>query len=130
MSKGNINKPRSTRQLQVGEEIRHALSDIFLRGDFYGPDNKTLSVTVSEVRVSPDLRNATVFIMPLAGRNQELTMQMIEEMTPQLRMLVTQKLRLRYSPALAFRLDDTFARAERTETLLRSPEVAKDLGEN
>lgn len=120
-------KGPSQRQLKVGELIRHALSDIFLRGDFYGPDRESLSVTVSEVRVSPDLRNATVYFMPLAGKDKEKTTQQLNDLAGVLRSEVTRRVELRFSPALYFKLDESYENALKMEMLLNSPRVAKDL---
>jgi ribosome-binding factor A len=117
----------SQRQLKVGELIRHALSDIFLRGDFYGKGMETLSVTISEVRVSPDLRNATVFFMPLAGKDKEKVVQQMNDASPFLRSEVTRRIDLRFSPALFFKLDESYDTALKMEILLNSPKVAKDL---
>ena len=76
----------SQRQLKVGETVRHALSDVFMREDIYNPTTYSeINITVSEVRISPDLRNATVFVMPLGGSNQEETVAVINQMAPQLR---------------------------------------------
>ena len=77
--------PPSQRQLKVGEELRHALSDIFIREDFYTAEGKTLKVTVSEVRISPDLKNATVFVMPLGGKDLEKTLSALKELALEIR---------------------------------------------
>lgn len=126
MSKQQGRAP-SQRQLKVGELIRHALSDIFLRGDFYVKGMENLSVTVSEVRVSPDLRNATVFFMPLAGKDKEKVVQQMNDAAPYLRSEVTRRIDLRFSPALFFKLDESYETALKMELLLNSPKVAKDL---
>ena len=121
-------KPRSQRQLKVGEEIRRILADAFLRGDFYVFGKASFSITVSEVRVSPDLKNASVYIMPLAGKKAQEVMEYMEAITPELRGIIAKKLQLRIVPRLRFVLDDSFEQAHRLNTLLNSPEVARDIG--
>ena len=120
-------KPRSQRQLKVGEEIRRVLADAFLRGDFHVYDQKTMSITVSEVRISPDLKNATVFVMPLAGRNAKDVMDYLIKIAPELKRIIGKKLLLRLVPRLKFVLDDSFEQAHRMNTLLNLPEVARDI---
>lgn len=121
-------KPPSQRQLKVGEELRHGLSEIFMREDFYDPDTKkTILVTVSEVRISPDLRDATVYVMPLGGENKEKTMASLHNIAPLIRSMVGKKIRLRHLPALTFRLDKSFDSASEIENLLNRPEVKRDL---
>ena len=101
---------------------------MFMREDFYDPEtHETLSITVSEVKISPDLRNATVYFMPLAGKNQECILQRIEELSPQIRMLISKRVQLRHMPALKFKLDPIFDRASHVDTILHSPKVQKDL---
>ncbi len=113
-------KMPSQRQLKVGEAIRHALSDIFMRGDLYDASGKTLMVTVSEVRISPDLRNATVFVMPLAGKDQQDTVKLLQDMAPNIRHQLGPKLQLRNTPHLHFSLDDSFDEADKINRLLQS----------
>ena len=120
-------KPRSQRQLKVGEEIRRVLSEAFLRGDFYVFGQKSFSITVSEVRISPDLKNASVFVMPLAGKNAKEVMTFLKAITPELKRVIGKKLLLRLVPRLRFILDDSFEQAHRLNTLLNLPEVAQDL---
>lgn len=121
-------RPPSQRQLQVGEEIRHALSAVFAREDFYDPETyEELVVTVSEVSISPDLRNATVFVMPLAGKNKERTMALLARIAPKLRALVAQKIKMRYMPEFYFKLDTLFDRVSHIDELLNRPEVKRDI---
>jgi ribosome-binding factor A len=115
------------RPLRVGEEIRHALADIFMRGECHMPELSNASITVSEVRVSPDLKNATAFVMPLAGENKEELLQALIEAAPELRHLVSKKVKLRHAPRIHFKLDTSFEEAQRINTLLNKPEVARDL---
>lgn len=120
-------KPPTQRQLRVGEEIRHVLSGIFMRGECYDPDINRTPITVSEVRISPDLKNATAYIMPLGGQNKDPVMAALERTAPALRILVSKQMKLRYAPRISFRLDNSFEEAHRIEVLLKKPEVARDL---
>lgn len=117
----------SQRQLRVGEAIRHELSSILMRGDFRDPELRDLNVTVTEVRVSPDLRNASAFIAPLAGEKVPEALAGLRRAAPFLRSAVGKSLHLRHVPALRFEHDDSFDQASRIETLLRAPEVRRDL---
>jgi ribosome-binding factor A len=118
----------SVRQLRVGEEIRHCLSTVLGRGDLRDPDLRGQIITVSEVRVSPDLRNATVFVMPLGGEADQAVLEALTRATSYLRSRVSQTVRLRHAPRLSFRRDESYDTASRIDTVLRSPEVARDLG--
>ncbi len=115
------------RNLRVGEEIRHALADIFLRGECHSPTLMSASITVSEVRVAPDLKNATVFVMPLAGNNKEELLESLKIASPELRHLVSKRVKLRYTPKLFFSLDNVFDEAQRINSLLQKPEVMRDI---
>ena len=119
-------KPPSQRQLRVGEEIRHALADIFLHDEVNDPDINS-TITVSEVRISPDLKNATAYFMPLGGLKREETTKALERSAPFIRHLVGKRLLLRYVARISFRLDTTFDEAHRIEQLLNDPKVAQDL---
>lgn len=122
-------KPPSQRQLRVGEELRHALADIFLREDFQEAGALVrLEVTVTEVRVSPDLRNATVYVVPFGGKDRESLVKRLGTLAPQIRPMLAGRVLLQYVPALAFRLDTSFETAQRIESLLQRPEVQRDLG--
>jgi ribosome-binding factor A len=118
----------SHRQLRVGELIRHALADMFTRGEVHDPVLETHVITVPEVRMSPDLRLATVYVMPLGGRDQADVLEALERNKRFLRGEVAHRVSLKFAPDLRFRIDDRFAEAERIEKLLRSPEVRRDLG--
>jgi ribosome-binding factor A len=120
-------KPPNQRQLRVGEEIRHVLADIFMRGECYDPDITNNPITVSEVRISPDLKNATAYFMPLGGKNRDLVLAALIRNAPILRKLVSDRMQLRYAPRVSFRLDNSFDEAHRIELLLKSPAVARDL---
>lgn len=126
MTKAKQKQP-GQRQLRVGELIRHAISDILLRGEIFDPRLEKTSVTVSEARVSPDLKNATVFVMPLAGTNQETVMEGLQDQAPQIRKLVSNQIRQKFMPKLHFKLDKSFDEASKIESILQSPEVQRDL---
>jgi ribosome-binding factor A len=122
------NRPPSQRQLRVGEEIRHVLAGIFMRGECYDPEVTAQPITVSEVRISPDLKNATAYVMPLGGANRDLVMKALFRNTAGFRKLVSDQMKnLRYAPRIHFRIDESFDEAQKIETLLRKPEVARDL---
>ncbi len=121
--------PRSQRQLRVGEEMRHALAAILREGHFRDPDLAGASITVTEVRVSPDLKAATAFVMPLAGEGRETVLAALKRAAPYLRARLAEHLSLRSAATLSFQLDTAFDTAERIEGLLHRPEVARDLGE-
>lgn len=118
------------RNLRVGEEIRHALSDIFLRGECHSPNLMSASITVSEVRVAPDLKNATAYVMPLAGRNKEELLEALKLASPELRHLVSKRVKLRYTPRLQFALDVSYDEAQRINNILQKPDVARDLSKD
>lgn len=109
---------RSQRQLRVGELVRKALSDILRNGEIHHPDVADASITVTEVRLSPDLRNATVFVLPLGGRNAEAALEGLRQCSAFLRGRLAREVELRYAPGLSFLLDESFDQAERVEALL------------
>lgn len=117
----------SQRQLRVGEELRHVLSALIQRGDFRDPALRNLNVTVTEVRMSPDLRNATAFITPLGGGDVGETVKALRHAAAFLRGEVAHDMKLRFAPALSFEADTSFEVASRIDSLLQSPEVARDL---
>lgn len=118
------------RPLRVGEEIRHALSDIFLRGECRSPDLFDVAITISEVRVAPDMKNATAYFMPLAGQNKERLLKALKDAAPLIRHLVSKRVKLRYTPKLHFSLDESFEVAQKIDNLLKKPEVARDLSKD
>ena len=107
--------------------IRRALSEILARGDVHDPELAHVSVTVAEVRVSPDLRHATAFVLPLGGVNTGEVVRALGRNRAELRRLVTDRIDLRFSPELAFQADTRFDAMDRTRDLLRSPPVRRDL---
>ncbi len=115
------------RQLRVGEEMRHVLAGLFERGVFRDPALQDVNLTVTEVRVSPDLKHASVFVMPLAGRNTAETVAGLKRGAAFLRMEVARAMKLRFAPTLAFELDASFEHASRIDALLRREDVARDL---
>ncbi|MDQ2104156.1 30S ribosome-binding factor RbfA [Azospirillum isscasi] len=121
-------KPPSQRQLRVGEEIRHALADLFRRGDFHDPELADLNVTVTEVRISPDLRNATAFVTPLGGGHMDETLSALRRAAPFLRGQIARAINLRHAPTLSFEADTSFDYAGRIDAILHSPAVARDVG--
>jgi ribosome-binding factor A len=115
----------SQRQLRVGEELRHVLARILRDGECRDPVIENASITVSEVRMSPDLRNATAFVMPLAGTNATEVVAGLERSATFLKGLVAREVQLRNTPNLVFALDDTFDRSDRISALLTRAEVAR-----
>jgi ribosome-binding factor A len=120
-------RERSQRQLRVGELIRHALVDILARGELRDPDLAGASVTVTEVRVSPDLRNAAVFVLPLGGERTGEVVAALQRAAPFLRRLIASSVTMKYLPELSFLADTAFDARERIDSLLRSPAVSRDL---
>ena len=118
----------SQRQLRVGELIRHALADILQRGDVHDPALEGMVVTVPEVRVTPDLKLATVFLMPLGGKGADTVVDVFDRNKRFLRGEIAHRINLRYAPDLRFQLDTSFAEGDRVDALLRRPEVKRDLG--
>ncbi len=115
------------RQLRVGEVIRRALSEILTRGELHDPELSHVSITVAEVRMSPDLRHATAFVMPLGGVNTAGVVRALGRNRAELRRLVTDRIGLRFSPELGFQPDTRFDSMDRTRELLRSAPVRRDL---
>jgi ribosome-binding factor A len=120
-------KPRSQRQLRVGEVIRHALVQLLDRGEANDPGLDGVSVTVTEVRVSPNLRNATAFVMPLGGTDSDPILASLNRASSFFRHRIAGEIDLRRLPTLSFELDDSFDNAGRIDALLRNPVVAADI---
>ena len=119
---------RTPRQLKVGEEIRHALADVFMRGDISWPVGFAAPmITVTEVQVSPDLKNATVFIMPLSGQRMAETVKVLNKIVGHFRHQLARAVKLRYVPNLRFSPDTSFDYATKIDELLHDPVVAKDV---
>ena len=118
---------RSQRQLRVGEELRHALARLLRPGELRDPALHDASVTVTEIRLSPDLRNATAFVMPLGGANAADIIAGLRRSAPYLKGQIARAVRLRRVPNLTFALDSSFDTANRIATLLHSEAVKRDL---
>jgi ribosome-binding factor A len=127
---GRAGGPRalSQRQLRVGEELRHTLALLLRPGELRDPALRDASITVTEVRVSPDLRNATAYVMPLAGANADEIMSGLKRSSPYLKAMVARAVELRQAPNIAFAYDTSFDSAARISELLHSPDVERDLG--
>jgi len=117
----------SQRPLRVGEELRHALARILERGELRDPTLAEATVTVTEVRVSPDLKNATAFVMPLGGAHAGEIVAALQRCAPFLRRALAREVKLRHAPGLAFALDTAFDHASQISALLHRPEVERDL---
>ena len=118
---------QSQRQLRVGELVRHAVASLLARGEVHDPVIEGHLITVPEVRMSPDLRLATVYVMPLAGRDAEEVVAALERNKKYMRGEVAHAVNLKFAPDLRFHFDNRFEEAERIDKLLRSPEVRRDL---
>ncbi|TMJ60561.1 MAG: 30S ribosome-binding factor RbfA [Alphaproteobacteria bacterium] len=117
----------SQRQLRVGETVRHAVADILSQGSVHDPDLEGHIITVPEVRMSPDLKIATIYVMPLGGRDTEIVIAGLERNKKFLRGEIARRVNLKFSPDIRFRVDERFDEAERIEKLLRTPAVQRDL---
>jgi ribosome-binding factor A len=117
----------SQRQLRVGELIRHAVSEMLARGDVHDPVLEGHLVTVPEVRMSADLRLATIYVMPLGGRDTNEVIEALDRNKRYLRREIAHHVNLKFAPEIRFRIDDRFDEAERIEKLLRTPAVQRDL---
>lgn len=120
-------KAPSQRMLRVGEELRHALAGVLQRGDFHDPDLQGHLVTVSEVRISPDLKAATAFVSPLGGGDMDAMLAALRRAGPFLRGQIVRAVNLRHAPTLSFEPDVSFEYAGRIDAILHSPDVARDL---
>jgi ribosome-binding factor A len=121
---------KSVRTLRVGEQIRHILSEVLQRGDVHDATLAKHVVSITEVRMSPDLRHATVFMKPLLGRDEEAVLKALRTNTAYLQREVAARVRLKYAAKLKFLADESFDEGSHIDALLRAPKVAQDLGEN
>src|SRR3954468_10550780 len=117
----------SQRQLRVGELIRHAVAELLSRGDVHDPVIEGHLITVPEVRMSPDLRLATVYVMPLGGKDEQEVVAALERNKKFLRGEIAHRVNLKFAPEIRFLADERFGEAERIEKILRTPEVRRDL---
>lgn len=120
-------KGRSVRLLRVGEQMRHVLSDILARGDVHDEVLAAHPVSVTEVRMSPDLRHATVFVKPLLGADEEAVLTALRQNTAYLQREVATRVRMKYAAKLKFRADESFDTGSHIDALLRGRHVAQDL---
>ena len=130
LSKGPKKRAGATptqRQLRVGEEIRHVLAGLFNQADFRDPDLADARITVTEVRVSPDLRQATAFIARLGRSDVDALLPALKRVAPWLRTQVAHQMRLRVAPMISFQPDTALEYAMHVDALLKAPEVARDL---
>ncbi|MEO6581301.1 MAG: 30S ribosome-binding factor RbfA [Sphingomicrobium sp.] len=119
---------RSVRLLRVGEQVRHALSAILMRGDVHDETLASHLVSVTEVRMSPDLRHATVFVKPLLGADEEVVLKALRTHTAYLQKEVAQRMTTKYAAKLKFLADESFDEGGKIDAILRSPKVARDIG--
>jgi len=120
----------SQRQLRVGEELRHSLAAILLRGELHDPDLAGVSITVSEVRPSPDMKHATVFVTTLNGDKMDVVLPALRRAASFLRGQVAKAVRLRHTPQLSFQADTSFDYAQKINTLLHQDVIARDLSDD
>ncbi|GGA02270.1 MAG: 30S ribosome-binding factor RbfA [Rhodobacteraceae bacterium] len=119
----------SQRQLRVGELIRRTLSDVLMRGDIHDPELNRLSITVGEVTVSPDLKVATAYVVPLGGGHEDEMFELLKRNKSELRRAVSKNMTLKYAPELRFKLDETFDRLDETRRIFSQDAVRRDVEE-
>jgi len=120
----------SQRQLRVGELIRRTLSEVLSRGEIHDPDLNAIPITVGEVRSSPDLKVATVFVMPLGGLNADTALEALKRNRSEIRRAVAKNVNLKFSPELRFRLDETYDQIDETRRLFSQDAVRRDLDDD
>ena len=116
--KFNNNSAKSQRQLKVGEELRHLISNALLRESFYDEHIKNNNVTITEVNVSPDLKNAKVYVMPLGGKKKVDVLNSLNKVTGRLKKIISSNISLRQTPKLWFKIDETFENAKKIYDIL------------
>ena len=121
------NKEPSQRQLRVAQEVKRVITSVLERGDLRAEELRSAFITVTQVRVSPDLKYVSAYIMTLNGKNLGIVLEMLNAEKGIFKRQIANKLQLRYTPDITFRADDTFAEVDRIEKLLRHPKVAQDL---
>lgn len=129
MKHNDTPETRSVRLLRVGEQVRHILSDILARGEVHDDLLAKHMVSVTEVRMSPDLRHATVFVKPLLGKDENAVIKALRTNTAYLQREVAARVKLKYAAKLKFLADESFDEGSHIEQLLRDPKVARDLGD-
>ncbi|SFJ81141.1 ribosome-binding factor A [Sphingomonas sp. NFR04] len=130
MRQNDTDETRSVRVLRVGEQVRHILSEILQRGDVHDEVLAKHLVSVTEVRMSPDLRHATVFVKPLLGKDEEAVLNALRTNTAFLQREVATRVKMKYAAKLKFLADESFDEGSHIDKLLRDPKVAQDLGES
>ncbi|PZT89478.1 MAG: 30S ribosome-binding factor RbfA [Citromicrobium sp.] len=121
---------QSVRVLKVGERVRHILSELLARGEAHDDVLRASNISVTEVRMTPDLRNAKAYVKPLLGEDEGTVLKALRTNTAFFQKQVAQRLGLKFAPKLAFQPDESFGEADRIEQLLSDPKVARDLEEN
>ena len=119
----------SVRVLKVAERVRHILSELLARQEVHDEIVSAANIAVTEVRMTPDLRNATAYVKPLLGADEDAVVKALRQNTAFLQREVAKRLGLKFAPKLKFRSDESFDEADRIEKLLRDPKVARDLDE-
>ncbi|OAN66292.1 30S ribosome-binding factor RbfA [Sphingomonas sp. TDK1] len=130
MRQNDTDETRSVRVLRVGEQVRHILSEILQRGDVHDEVLAKHMVSITEVRMSPDLRHATVFVKPLLGKDEEAVLKALRTNTAFLQREVAHRVKMKYAAKLKFLSDESFDEGSHIDQLLRDPKVAQDLGES
>jgi len=115
------------RMLRVGEVIRRSMAEVLQRGEVHDPDLQRMSITVGEVRMTPDLSIATCFVLPLGGKDADLAIEALARNKGELRHLISKGLKLRVTPDLRFRIDDMYDRMDQTRAMFAEDRVAKDV---
>lgn len=128
--KNQGNEEKSVRTLRVGEQVRHVLSEILQRGDVHDDTLINHMVSVTEVRMSPDLRHATVFVKPLLGKDEDVVLKALRTNTAYLQREVASRVQTKYAAKLKFLADESFDEGSHIDSLLRAPKVAQDLDQN
>jgi len=126
----NDPQEKSVRTLRVGEQVRHVLSEILQRGDVHDETLARHLVSVTEVRMSPDLRHATVFVKPLLGKDEDVVLKALRTNTAYLQREVASRVQTKYAAKLKFLADESFDEGSHIDSLLRAPKVAQDLDQN
>jgi ribosome-binding factor A len=126
----NEPQEKSVRTLRVGEQVRHVLSEILQRGDVHDDTLASHLVSITEVRMSPDLRHATVFVKPLLGKDEEAVLKALRTNTAYLQREVASRVQTKYAAKLKFLADESFDEGSHIDSLLRAPKVAQDLDQN
>jgi len=132
MAKSRFNEGAgpSQRQLRVGELIRRRLSEVLTRGEVHDPDLNALSITVGEVRASPDLRVATAYVMPLGGEDRDAAIEVLRRNRSEIRRIVSKGLALKFAPEIRFAIDETYDRMDETRRLFSLDGVRRDLDDD